>query len=109
MSDGGDEALSPLEALHAQHRKEMRELQNTITSLKKSVPKGDNKRKKAVAADIETLELATAQRHAAELAAAQTASTPQPSPSSVAVDEPVPAEPSRPSKAQKQRVGGDAV
>ena len=104
MSDDGEESLSPLEALQAQHRKEMRELQNTITSMKKSVPKGDNKRKKAVAAEIEALELSTAQRHAAELAAAQTASAPQASSSYVAVDEAASTEPARPSKAQKQRV-----
>ncbi len=44
----------------------------TIQSLKKSVPKGDKKRKKEVSLEIAKLEQALQEKHERELAAART-------------------------------------
>ncbi|KJE97269.1 OTU domain-containing protein 6B [Capsaspora owczarzaki ATCC 30864] len=79
MSDHDDEAASgsdselqsPLEEVRAKHRKEIKAMQSQVQALKKSVPKGDNKRKKDVQKQIEELEAETAQRHATELKAAE--------------------------------------
>ena len=74
MSDGeGSDAGEgdALSTLQAKHRRENRDLQAEVQRLKKAVPKGDNKRKKSVAAEIEQLEAATRARHEAEVRALQ--------------------------------------
>ncbi|KAJ1668545.1 OTU protein [Coemansia sp. RSA 1646] len=53
--------------LAARHRKEKKELITNITTLKKLVPKGDKRRKKEAAAEIEAMEKQLKERHAAEL------------------------------------------
>ncbi|EGD75172.1 hypothetical protein PTSG_06825 [Salpingoeca rosetta] len=58
-----------MDELKAKHRKELRELQGKITGMKKSVPKGDKKRKKEVMAEIALLEAATEKRHDDEIRA----------------------------------------
>ncbi|PIA17514.1 cysteine proteinase [Coemansia reversa NRRL 1564] len=55
------------EDLEARHRKEKKDLIATITSLKKSIPKGDKRKKKEVAAEIAELERTHSERHRAEL------------------------------------------
>ncbi|KAJ2610979.1 OTU protein [Coemansia sp. RSA 1365] len=55
------------EELEARHRKEKKDLVATITSLKKSIPKGDKRKKKEVAAEIAELEKTHSERHRAEL------------------------------------------
>ncbi|KAJ2754224.1 OTU protein [Coemansia pectinata] len=56
-----------LEELELRHRKESKELLAKVTALKKTVSKGDKRKKKEVAADIATLESELSERHAAEL------------------------------------------
>ncbi|KHN74620.1 OTU domain-containing protein 6B [Toxocara canis] len=60
--------LSPLEKLQAKHRKEKKDLQSTLTSLRHSVAKSDKKRKREIAAEIEKLESELKQRQQKELA-----------------------------------------
>uniref|UniRef100_A0A1E1XFP0 Putative otu ovarian tumor-like cysteine protease n=1 Tax=Amblyomma aureolatum TaxID=187763 RepID=A0A1E1XFP0_9ACAR len=55
MADGGQLRLSHDELLQA-HRKERKELQAKIQNLKHSVPKGDKKKKRDVAAEVAMLE-----------------------------------------------------
>ena len=57
----------PQEAMLARHRRESKELQAQVMTLKAGIPKGDKKRKKAVAAEIARLEGDLAERHTAEL------------------------------------------
>ncbi|KAJ1801251.1 OTU protein [Coemansia sp. RSA 2399] len=54
------------EDLAARHRKEKKELITTITALKRTVPKGDKRRKKEATAEIEVLEKQLKEKHAAE-------------------------------------------
>ncbi|KAH7981267.1 hypothetical protein HPB49_022852 [Dermacentor silvarum] len=49
------------------HRKERKELQAKIQSLKHSVPKGDKKRKKDVAAEVAILEAELEEKHKKDL------------------------------------------
>ncbi|KAJ2241764.1 OTU protein, partial [Coemansia sp. RSA 455] len=56
-----------LEELESRHRKESKELLAKVTALKKTVSKGDKRKKKEVAADIAALESQLSERHAAEL------------------------------------------
>ncbi|KAJ2077330.1 OTU protein [Coemansia sp. RSA 988] len=55
------------EDLEARHRKEKKDLVVTITSLKKTIPKGDKRKKKEVAAEIVELERSHSERQRAEL------------------------------------------
>ncbi|KAJ2800512.1 OTU protein [Coemansia guatemalensis] len=55
------------EDLEARHRKEKKDLVATITSLKKTIPKGDKRKKKEVAAEIADLERSHSERQRAEL------------------------------------------
>eukprot|EP01137_Pigoraptor_chileana_P013522 Opistho-2@67126 len=72
MSDVDEDGpLSAVDAAKQRHKKEMKDLAARLQKLKHSVPKGDNKRKKEVAAETQKLEDETKARHAAELAAAQ--------------------------------------
>eukprot|EP00055_Hartaetosiga_balthica_P009952 m.40983 g.40983 ORF g.40983 m.40983 type:complete len:274 (-) comp6969_c0_seq1:107-928(-) len=57
-----------MEDLLTRHKKELRALQGDITRLKKSIPKGDKKKKKEVAVDIEKLENDMKQKHKEEIA-----------------------------------------
>ncbi|KAJ1678831.1 OTU protein [Spiromyces aspiralis] len=52
--------------LSARHKKELRELAHKVTALKKSVPKGDKKRKKEIQAQIAELENEVNVRHEQE-------------------------------------------
>ncbi|KAJ1732208.1 OTU protein [Coemansia biformis] len=56
-----------LEELEARHRTEKKELVARVTALKKTVPKGDKRKKKEVGAEIAELEKEQADRHGAEL------------------------------------------
>ncbi|KAJ1919816.1 OTU protein [Mycoemilia scoparia] len=60
-------AETNFEDLEARHRKELKELTNKIMGLKKSVPKGDKKRKKEVTAEVAKLEAEIKERHAQEV------------------------------------------
>ena len=51
----------------ARHRRESKELQAQVMTLKAGIPKGDKKKKKAAAAEIARLEGDLAERHTAEL------------------------------------------
>ncbi|ORX73561.1 OTU-domain-containing protein [Linderina pennispora] len=57
-----------IEELETRHRKETKELTSKVMSLKKSIPKGDKRKKKEVTAEIAVLEAQLAERHDAELA-----------------------------------------
>ncbi|KAJ2778220.1 OTU protein [Coemansia javaensis] len=61
------EAPETREAMEARHRKEKRDLVNRVTALKKTVSKGDKRKKKDVADEIAGLEAELAGRQAAEL------------------------------------------
>jgi OTU domain-containing protein 6 len=56
-----------LEALEARHKKEQRELISRITSLKKSVTKGDKIRKKEILAEVDQLEITLKERQELEI------------------------------------------
>lgn len=62
--DGGSEEA----ALLHQHRKEKRDLQAKIQSMKNSVPKNDKKRRKQLTEDIAKMEAELEERHKQELA-----------------------------------------
>ncbi|XP_065292880.1 deubiquitinase OTUD6B-like isoform X2 [Dermacentor albipictus] len=66
MAESGQVRLSHDELLQA-HRKERKELQAKIQSLKHSVPKGDKKRKKDVAAEVAVLEAELEEKHKKDL------------------------------------------
>lgn len=68
MSDEEDGDLGPLELLQRAHRKETRNLQNKVTALKRSVTKGDKKKKKDVQDEIAKLEADLKLKHEKELA-----------------------------------------
>lgn len=57
-----------MEDLETRHRKENKELQASIMTLKKSVPKGDKRKKKEITAEIALLESQLKGKHAAEIA-----------------------------------------
>ncbi|KAJ3037822.1 OTU domain-containing protein 6A [Rhizophlyctis rosea] len=63
-------AAETIEDVRARHRREVKELTGKVTALKKSVS-GDKKKKKEVTTQIALMEAELAQRHEAELAAAQ--------------------------------------
>lgn len=63
-------ASETIEDVQARHRKESKELQAKIMGLKKSVPKGDKKKKKQVTEEIAELEEEQKKRHANEITAA---------------------------------------
>ncbi|KAJ1932304.1 nuclear protein localization protein 4, partial [Linderina macrospora] len=56
-----------IEELETRHRKETKDLTSKVMSLKKSIPKGDKRKKKEVTAEIAVLEAELAERHTAEL------------------------------------------
>ncbi|KAJ2794057.1 OTU protein, partial [Coemansia furcata] len=56
-----------LEELESRHRRESKELLAKVTALKKTVSKGDKRRKKEVTAEIAALECQLSERHAAEI------------------------------------------
>lgn len=72
---GGEREESPVaqnkgteeEVLLSRHRKELKELRARIQGLKKSVPKGDKRRKKEVAAEVAQLEQELQERQEREL------------------------------------------
>ena len=68
MSEDESAGDSPLDQLKARHRQENKDMQAEVQRIKKAVPKGDNKRKKAAQTEIEALEKTTLDRHAKELA-----------------------------------------
>ncbi|XP_019855506.1 PREDICTED: OTU domain-containing protein 6B-like [Amphimedon queenslandica] len=55
------------EDIHARHKREMKELKGRIQALKKSVSKGDKKRKKEITTEIAQLEAEIQSRHETEL------------------------------------------
>lgn len=61
---GGD---GPLEEMETRHRKELKEMQAKIMALKKSVSKGDKKKKKQVQDEIDQLEIEVSSRQEKEL------------------------------------------
>lgn len=62
-----EEAESPEELLAKQHRKEKKDLQAKIQSMKNAVPKNDKKRRKQLTEDIAKLEAELNQKHEEEL------------------------------------------
>eukprot|EP00056_Hartaetosiga_gracilis_P001397 m.44718 g.44718 ORF g.44718 m.44718 type:complete len:291 (+) comp10620_c0_seq2:61-933(+) len=56
-----------MEELLQRHKKELRKLQGEMTRLKKSAPKGDKKKKKEVAAQIEQMEKDMKMKHLQEI------------------------------------------
>ncbi|XP_063040814.1 deubiquitinase OTUD6B [Engraulis encrasicolus] len=62
-----EEAESPEELLSKQHRKEKKDLQAKIQSMKNAVPKNDKKRRKQLTEDIAKLEAELDQKHEEEL------------------------------------------
>uniref|UniRef100_A0A915BGL0 OTU domain-containing protein n=1 Tax=Parascaris univalens TaxID=6257 RepID=A0A915BGL0_PARUN len=87
MLQWGDETaeLSPLEVLQAKHRKEKKDLQAKLTSLRHSVAKDDKKRKREVTAEIEKLENDLKERHKKELAEFER-NSPKPEPEKVVAE-----------------------
>ncbi|VDM93817.1 unnamed protein product [Onchocerca ochengi] len=63
-----EEDVTPLGQLKAAHRKERKELQSKIMSMKHSIAKSDKKRKKEIVAEITKLEEEMKERHEKELA-----------------------------------------
>ncbi|CAL8102110.1 unnamed protein product [Orchesella dallaii] len=59
--------LSPEEAITRRHRREKKELQGKIQSMKKNVSKSDKKKKKELADEIAKLEAELEERHRVEL------------------------------------------
>ncbi|KAG8441707.1 hypothetical protein GDO86_010770 [Hymenochirus boettgeri] len=103
--DGSEEAL-----LVRQHRKEKKELQARIQSMKNSVPKNDKKRRKQLAEDIAKLESELEGKHRRELEALSHEQPGQPQVEGVTngvsskdIGTEVPIQQSRVSKAQKRR------
>ena len=62
-----DEENDPREAMLKRHRTEKKDLQAQIQALKKSVPKGDKKKKKEITENIAQLEEDLNTRHKKEL------------------------------------------
>lgn len=62
-----EEAETPEELLAKQHRKEKKDLQAKIQSMKNAVPKNDKKRRKQLTEDIAKLEAELSQKHEEEL------------------------------------------
>ncbi|KAJ1662772.1 OTU protein [Coemansia sp. RSA 1694] len=60
-------AETTLEELESRHKREGKELLARTTALKKTVSKGDKRKKKEVAAEIAVLESQLSERHAAEI------------------------------------------
>jgi len=58
--------MEDLESLEARHKKERRELVAHVTSLKKSISKGEKAKRKEVLAEVEKLETALKKKHEAE-------------------------------------------
>eukprot|EP00048_Salpingoeca_helianthica_P020394 m.6349 g.6349 ORF g.6349 m.6349 type:complete len:300 (+) comp4754_c0_seq1:50-949(+) len=111
----GEEGQDDSNDIGKRHRKEQKELTARIQALKKSVPKGDAKRKKAVAAEIEkiTAELNEKQKKeleehkkAQQAAPAPAADTAAADPADAALDETSEKqsqEPAKPTRAQRRR------
>lgn len=104
--EGGSEEA----ALHRQHRKEKKDLQAKIQSMKNAVPKNDKKRRKQLTEDIAKLEAELEEKHAQELAVSLQKQCAQTEINSVAngvtgldLGTEVPAQQPRQSKAQKRR------
>ncbi|KAJ2779906.1 OTU protein [Coemansia interrupta] len=62
-----DRTEATLEDLEARHRREKRDLVAKISALKRTVPKGDKRKKKEVTSEIAVLEAELKDRHAAEI------------------------------------------
>lgn len=62
-----EESESPEELLAKQHRKEKKDLQAKIQSMKNAVPKNDKKRRKQMTEDIARLEAELSQKHEEEM------------------------------------------
>ncbi|KAJ8334298.1 hypothetical protein SKAU_G00399370 [Synaphobranchus kaupii] len=62
-----EEVETPEELLTKQHRKEKKDLQATIQSMKNAVPKNDKKRRKQLVEDVGKLEAELNQKHEEEL------------------------------------------
>ncbi|KAJ1860733.1 OTU protein [Coemansia sp. RSA 2703] len=62
-----DSIDSTLEDLEARHRREKRDLVTKISALKRTVPKGDKRKKKEVSSEIAALEAELKDRHNAEI------------------------------------------
>ncbi|XP_064467402.1 deubiquitinase OTUD6B-like isoform X2 [Ornithodoros turicata] len=67
MADSGDAQNLCQEDLLQAHRKERKDLQARIQNLKHSIPKGDKKRKREVAAEVARLEAELDEKHQKEL------------------------------------------
>lgn len=68
MNECGDENVNnPVEPLEVKHRKERKELQAKIQSLKKSTPKGDKKRNREIKSQVAVLENELQNKHEQEL------------------------------------------
>lgn len=102
----GDE-LTSLEQLNESHRKQRKDLQAKIQSLKKSVTKGDKKRKKEIDTEVEKLEKEFEEKCQLEIKQLESKSKAVGSVSETAVSEvetkPSGGESSKMSKAQKRR------
>ncbi|KAM5157659.1 deubiquitinase OTUD6B isoform 1-T1 [Mantella aurantiaca] len=106
----GEEGGSEEAALISQQRKEKKDLQAKIQSMKNSVPKNDKKRRKQLTEEVAKLESDLDEKHKQELAALEEKPSSQTEISSVTngvtgldLGAEVPAQQSRVSKAQKRR------
>ncbi|XP_068093696.1 deubiquitinase OTUD6B [Hyperolius riggenbachi] len=105
-----DEGGSEEAVLIKQHRKEKKDLQGKIQSMKNAVPKNDKKRRKQLTEDIAKLEAELDERHSQELAALSQKPSTLTEVDNVAnevtnlhLETEVPAQQTRVSKAQKRR------
>ncbi|XP_075995767.1 deubiquitinase OTUD6B [Genypterus blacodes] len=75
MEEGRDE--TPEELLAKQHRKEKKDLQAKIQSMKTAVPKNDKKRRKQMTEEITKLEADLSQKHKEELGQLKSTAAPE--------------------------------
>ncbi|XP_073406613.1 deubiquitinase OTUD6B [Dendrobates tinctorius] len=108
--DGGGDGGSEEAALVRQHRKEKKELQAKIQSMKNSVPKNDKKKRKQLTEDIAKMESELEEKHKQELAVLSSKQRDEAEVSSITngvtsidLGNDVPGQQMRVSKAQKRR------
>ncbi|XP_028820306.1 deubiquitinase OTUD6B isoform X2 [Denticeps clupeoides] len=102
-----EEAETAEDLLAKQHRKEKKDLQARIQSMKNAVPKNDKKRRKQLTEDVARLEAELSQKHEEEVARLPSAEKVEDLDNGVETlgldDEPKDGKQSRTSKAQKRR------
>ncbi|EFO24294.1 hypothetical protein LOAG_04191 [Loa loa] len=97
-----EEDVTPLGQLKAAHRKERKELQSKVMTMKHSIDKSDKKRKKEVIAEIAKMEEEMKRRHQEELAELAPSTPPEVSAEPIVVEQNQEKKPHI-SKAQRRR------